>query len=259
MTRITLLVLLASIVVASGCVQNSSTDLNPDFQLDYEESDFNRSGGEMYQEVMSKSANVSDYRVEADNRMAMNLPIISVSVNMTSEGVYQENSSEINSSGTLEFNIAGKSNSTDFTMQVENSGNSTMITRQLRSNNSTTAVERYSDERLGISLEALENIEVENASILGTSQLNGEESILLELEANSTSLMKNSENIFEVHSPIQESGEGGQGMEQIGSFDQSKAYLWIEEDEFTPRKFAYYGSAGNGAVQVRSVTQYNSR
>jgi len=172
---------------------------------------------------------------------------------MSSEGVFEKDSSEINSSGTLDLGLGDKSNSTTFNTNVKTSENGTVIT----TDGNRTQTQKYTREKLGVSLEALKDIKVNNASVLGVTQLNGEENILLELEVNSSDLMTNSEHIFEVHSPVQESVEDGQEMNQIKSFNKSKAYLWIDRDSQIPSKFAYYGSANQDALQVRSVTEYS--
>ena len=247
--------LLAAVVVASGCVQNSSTNFKSDFELDYEDIELNESGQDLYQTSMSQIDNTSSYSIKADNRMAMNLPVISLSVNMSSEGVFETEASDINSSGTISLGIGGNTNSTEFSRRVQTSENGTVITVDENS----TEMEKYRMEELGVSLEALKSINVHNVSVLGITNLDGEETILMDLNVNSSELMSNSESIFEVHSPVQESAENGQGMEEIGGFNESKVYLWIEKDSKAPSKFAYFGSANNGALQVRSVTEYSDR
>jgi|AntDeeMinimDraft_4_1070355.scaffolds.fasta_scaffold00011_54 hypothetical protein len=251
-SNMVLFLLFAAVVVVSGCIQNSSTNLNSDFELDYEHSDIDSSGLELYENSMSEIENTT-YSVKTDNKMAMNLLVISLSVNMSSEGVFEKDSSEINSSGTLDLGLGDKSNSTTFNTNVKTSENGTVIT----TDGNRTQTQKYTREKLGVSLEALKDIKVNNASVLGVTQLNGEENILLELEVNSSDLMTNSEHIFEVHSPVQESVEDGQEMNQIKSFNKSKAYLWIDRDSQIPSKFAYYGSANQDALQVRSVTEYS--
>ena len=245
-----LLLFLSAAVVASGCVQNNSNNLNPDFDLDHEEIDFNSSGKEVYENTMSKIENVTAYRVEADNKMAMNLPIISLAVNMTSEGIHEPEKSEINNSGTIKLDFGDNSNLTRFDNQIRLTDNKSV---------NQTEEKMYSREELGISLEALKTMKVENASVLGSTQLNEKENILLNLDVNSSDLMSNSQSIFEVHSPIQDETEETEEMDRMGSFDKVEAYLWIDRETRTASKFAYYGSANNGSLQARSVTEYSER
>ncbi len=252
-SRGTVLAVIVAVVTVSGCVQGSSTNLESGFQTDSTETDFNRSGSEIYTAALEKAGNVSEYSVESENKMAMNLPVFSVSVNMTSKGDFQEENSTINTSGSMTFGAFGRSNSTEFTSSVETSGNSSKISTGVMSETNATERQAYSRERLGVTLEALQEIELRNVTPLGVT---GDGETVLKIQPNSTQLMKNSGNIFEVHSPVQESTDG-QRMEQAPIFTEINAYLWIGEDS-TPEKFAYYGSANKGALQVRSVTDYSS-
>lgn len=251
-SRRAVLAVIVAVVTVSGCVQGSSTNLESGFQTDYTETEFNRSGYEIYRTALEKAGNVSDYSVESENRMAMNLPLFSVSVNMTSEGSFHEENSTINTSGSMTFGAFGRSNSTEFTSSIETSGNSSELLTGIMSETNTTERPAYSREKLGITLEALQDIEIRNATPLGVNS-DGEK--VLRVDPNRTSLMKNSENIFEVHSPIQKSTDG-KGMGKAPKLSEINAYLWIGEDN-VPEKFAYYGSSGEGMVQVRSVTDYS--
>lgn len=257
-SRGVLFVLLAAVVVSSGCIENSSTSLDSDFSLDYEQVDLNSSGMDVYQASMVRADNVSSYAVDSDNKMAMNLPVISISVNMTSEGLFDQDSYEVNSSGTMGFNVGGNSNATEFNTRISSTENGTEVEKEVMDRENQTE-EQYSREDLGISLEALEAIDVENASILGVSNLSGEENILLGIDVNSSDLMRSSEGIFEVHSPVQESADEGGDMSEVGEFNEVEAYLWTGREDRVPSQFAYYGSAQNGSLQLRSVTEYSER
>lgn len=254
-SRGALFVLLAAVVVSSGCIQGSSTNLNSDLGLDYNEVNLEESGQNIFQQSMNRADNLSEYSVESENKMALNLPGISISVNMTSDGVFSQEGSGVNTSGTMGLNFAGNSNSTEFTTSVETSENGSEVFRESMGEKNRTQ-ENYSREDLGFTLEALNEIDVENASVLGVSNISGEEDILLDLEVNSSDLMRNSEAIFEVHSIVQESTDSGEELDSSGSFNETEAYLWTDREDRTPSKFAYYGSARNGSIQVRSVTHY---
>jgi hypothetical protein len=257
-SRGALFVLLAAVVVSSGCIQGSSTNLNPDFRLDYSEVDLEESGQNILQESLNRGDNLSEYSVESENRMALNLPGFSVSVNMTSDGVFSQESSDVNTSGVMGLNFAGDANSTEFTTRVRTSENGTEVVRESMGEENRTE-ENYSRKDLGFTLEALNEVEVENVSVLGVSNVSGEENILLDLEVSSSDLMRNSETIFQVHSIVTESTDSGEGLESSTSFNQTEAYLWTDREDRTPSKFAYYGSAENGSIQVRSVTEYSER
>lgn len=250
-----LFVFLTAVVISSGCIQDSSTNLNSNFGLDYSATSVNSSGMDVFQDSMSRAGNVSNYTVESDNRMAMNLPGVSISVNMTSNGVFKD-ISEVNTTGSMGFSFAGNSNSTEFTTQVRSMENGSEIFRTVMDEENRSEAESYSREELGITLEALKEIGVENVSVLGISSLGGEENILLDLDVNKSDLMRNSEQIFEVHSIVQESTDEGRGMESVKRFNETKAYLWADREDGMPSKFAYYGSVDNGTIQVRSVTEY---
>lgn len=257
-SRGVLFVLLTAVVVSSGCIENSSTDLNSDFGLDYQDVELNSSEVNILEESMSRIDQVSEYDVKSDNKMALNLPGFSVSVNMTSNGIFSQDSSNVNTSGVMGLNFAGNSNSTEFNTRVRADGNGTEVFREAMGNENSTQ-EQYGREELGVTLEALKGIGVENASVLGVSNVSGEENILLDLNVNSSELMRNSEYIFEVHSIVMESTDSGEGLESSTAFDQTEAYLWTDREDRTPSKFAYYGSAEDGSIQVRSVTEYSER
>jgi len=254
-TSIVLFVLLVAVVISSGCIENSSTSLDSDFDLDHREISVNSSGQEIYSESMSQVSEISNYSVDADNRMAMNLPVVSVTVNLTSNGIFEQDSYRVNSSGSLGINFGGNSNSTDFETQVTSGDNTTTVYKQTENQESSSEVEIYSREDLGVSLESLQEISIEDASVLGVSNLSGEENLLVNLTVNGSDLVSNSEQVFEVHSLVQESTEEDQ-MSNLETFDTAQAYLWTGRDDRIPSKFAYYGSAGNGSIQVRSVTNY---
>lgn len=249
------LLVIAAIAAASGCLQTDTANLDSDFDTEHDNVEIEGSADALYQESMSAVENASSYEIEADNRMVMNLPVFGVAVNMTSEGEFEPASSDINSTGSMRFSFGGNSNSTGFMHRVRTDGNSTVSYSGTSGDRNQTETEKYSREELGVSLESLRDIEVENASLLGEAQLNGERIFLLELNANSTDLMENSATVFEKHSPVQESSDR-QNMEELGSFDEQEVYLWISQDSFMPAKFAYYGSASQGSIQVRSVTEY---
>ena len=249
------LLVIAAIAAASGCLQTDTANLESDFNTTHEPAEINRSATALYQDSMSAVENTESYDVEADNRMVMNLPVFGVAVNMTSEGEFEPESSDINTTGSMRFSFGSNSNSTEFTHRVRTDGNSTVSYSGTEGDQNRTETEKYSREELGVSLESLRDIEAENASLLGEAQLNGEQTFLLELNANSTDLMESSASVFEKHSPVQESSDR-QNMEELGSFDEQEVYLWISQDSFMPAKFAYYGSASQGSIQVRSVTEY---
>jgi len=92
---------------------------------------------------MSEIENTT-YSVKTDNKMAMNLLVISLSVNMSSEGVFEKDSSEINSSGTLDLGLGDKSNSTTFNTNVKTSENGTVIT----TDGNRTQTQKYTRENL---------------------------------------------------------------------------------------------------------------
>lgn len=255
-SRKILLFVLAAAVVASGCVQSSSTDLKSDFDLTHQDVEYDSTGYGLYQESMSHISNYSSYRSESDSSMAMNMPLISISANISSEGVFSQENYEINTSGSMTFNVAGRSNSTEFETRLVSSGNETELFREIRNGGNSTEISKIDRKKLGVSLEALEQVEVENASIIGRSQVNGENSTLLKLDTNSSSLARNSENLFEKLSVIQKSSEDGQDLSDLGGFNKSSAYLWINENDNLPMKFAYYGSVDKGSIQVISVTEY---
>jgi len=252
-----ILVLLTTVVAASGCIQSSSTDLNPDFDLEHSEVDVNSSGMEIYQASVAES-NFSGYSVDSDNRMAMNLPVFSVAVNLTSEGLFENDSYDVNSSGTMRFGFGQNSNSTEFQTQISSDGSSSEIVKQVGSRENSTE-NKYSRQDLGLTMEAFKEIKVEDASVLGVSNISGEENLLLNLTFNESDLMRNSEKIFEAHSPVQESTDQGEDMSDAASFKESEAYLWVDREDQSISRFAYYGSAQDGSLQVRSVTEYSER
>ena len=255
-SRSILFCVIIGVVAVYGCVQSSSADLKSDFDLTHQDLDSDATGYELYQDSISQISTVSNYSVESDSSMAMNMPVISFSANMSSEGAFSQENYRINTSGNMNFNFAGRSNSTEFETSLVPSGNKTEIYRRIRNSSNSTEVSKIESKNTGISLEALKDVDIENASLIGSAQVNGENSTLIDLEVNSSSLVKNSEDIFEKLSLIQKSSEKGQGLSDLGGFNTSSAYLWINQDNKLPAKFAYYGSVNNGSLQVRSVTEY---
>ncbi|QGA80604.1 hypothetical protein [Candidatus Nanohalobium constans] len=251
-------VFLIAVIISSGCIETGSANLNSDFGLDYKDVNLDSSGLEVFEDSMSRVDQVSEYSSESDNSMVINLPGFSVSVNMTSNGVFDQNSSTVNTSGVMELDFVGNSNSTEFSTQVKSGENGTEVYREAMGKENHTE-KQYSREELGVTLEALRSIGVENASVLGVSNISGEENILLDLDVNSSELLRNSEHIFEAHSIVMESTDSGEGLKSSDAFNQTEAYLWADRDDRTPSKFAYYGSVENGSVQVRSVTEYSKR
>lgn len=248
--------LIAGVVAASGCLQTETANLDSNFDTSHEDIDLNQSANSIYEESLDAIENTSSYSLNADNRMVMNLKVFGVEVNMSSKGEFEQQRSRVNSSGAMSFKFGGNSNSTEFQSTLISDENSTRIGTGPENDRNWSERDTIPREDLGLSAESLQTVDMENISVLGKSQLDNEEVLLLELGANATDLMKSSSSIFEKLSPIQESTDS-QDMEDVGSFGEKEVYLWIERDSMMPRKLAYYGEAGNGALQVRSVTEYS--
>lgn len=244
------------VVVSSGCVQSGQTQLKSDFGLDYEETSLNSSGEELYQKSFKDVGNISNYHVSASNEMAMNLPVaMSFYIDMNTTGAFQSESSEFNSTGDFRFNLGDNSNSTEFQTSVVTSEGGTEISRSIRDRENTTEFAKYSREALGLSLTSLNSVETDEVNVLGLSDVEGEENVLLEVDFDSKDLMSHTNRVLETHALMQVPPDADQQVEQPTEFNSMKAYLWTERDG-PPSKLAYYGTAENGTMQIRSTVKF---
>ncbi len=250
------LAILALVVVSSGCVQPDSTNLNDDFNLDYEETSINSSGEEIYQSSLNSVDNISSYEVSGSNEFAVNLPVaMSFFIDMNTTGTFEEQSSEFNTTGDFKITFGDNSNLTEFNTSVITSEGRTELTRSIRGKENTTENAKYSREALGLSLESWKTVEAEEVNVLGLSDLGGEENLLLEVDFNSKDLMEHTNRVLETHGLLQTSPNIDQDLEEPSDFSETKAYVWTERNE-PPSKIAYYGSSENGTTQIKSLVRF---
>jgi|APHM01.1.fsa_nt_gi hypothetical protein len=142
---------------------------------------------------------------------------------------------------------------------VDTTENTSKVSVLTEEENNQETVGAYNREELGISLEAFEEINIQDAELLGVTGQNNSQ-LLLELEANDSELANNYASIFELHA-VNEEEEGESSMESQGdfeSFNQTEAYAWVDRQDRSLERYSYFGSNGDGAIQVRVDSRINN-
>ena len=254
---ISLLSLLALTIVASGCVSNSSTNLNQDFSTETTPVELNQSGESILDQAFSQKA--ENYSVGSKTQVLFNTPVTSFRINLTSEGDFRPERSNITS--TTKIGLGGFSGDEDQEWPektVETSGNTSKVTVSSEDNSTRRTVEAYNRTELGLSMKAFENAGVEEAELLGATGEN-QSQLILELEASESELASNYASIFERHAVNEQEGDASvQTQEEFDSFNQTKAFAWIDREERTLERFSYFGSSEDGALQVRVDARFEN-
>jgi|GEM_PF-705506 len=247
---LSLLSLLALTVIASGCVSNSSANLNQDFSTEATPVELNQTGEMILDQAFSQP--VENYSVESKTQVLFNTPVTSFRINLTSDGEFRPKRSNITS--TTKIGLGGLSGEEDQewpVKTVETNGNTSSVTVSTEENSTQKKVDSYNKTELGLSMEAFESIEVESAEVLGASETNNS-TLLLELDTADSSLASNYATIFELHAVNEEDEDTrSQPHEEFDSFNQTEAYAWIDREERNLERFSYFGSSQDGALQVR--------
>lgn len=247
---ISLLSLLALTIVVSGCVSNSSANLNKDFNTDANPVQLNQTGESLLEQAFSQE--VENYSVNSKTQVLFNTPVTSFRINLSSEGDFRPETSNITS--TTKIGLGGFSGDEDQewpVKTVETSGNTSKVTVSSEDKNSEKTVDAYNRTELGLSIQAVESIGVEEAELMGATGQN-QSQLLLELDISESELAGNYATIFERHAVNKEEEDASsQTHEELDSFNQTEAYAWIDREEKTLERFAYFGSNEDGALQVR--------
>lgn len=253
--NLTLLTLIALTIVASGCISNSSANLNQDFDGEYTPIDMNVSGDSLLNETFSSTP--QDYDMSSKTQLLFNTPVTSFRLNLTSNGVFQQNMTEVNTTTKIGLGaIDGEDNSEWPQKSIKTSGNTSKITVNSEDNQSSKTVDAISNEDLGLSIEALKQIDYSNVEVLGATR-EKQSGIVLEIEADNADLAENYESIFKNHAVNEEESSSMEDEEEISKFNKSKTYAVIDRDTKNLESYSYFGSAANGSLQVRVDTEFN--
>ena len=252
---ITLFILSAAAIV-SGCVSNSTANLDQSFDTEAEPVDSNLTGTSVLNDAFSDKPEA--YNVEAKTRILFNTPVTSVRMNLSSSGEFISNGSNITTTTKIGLGMTNETADQVPEKTVETSGNtSTLRVTSGNGNTTTETVEAYSREDQGVSLEAFEAIEVQDAELLGATGENNSR-LLVELETESSDLVKNYESVMKAHA-VNNEQSSMENQESLSDFNTSKAYAWVGRDERTLERYSYYGSAVNGALQVRMDARFTAQ
>ncbi|QGA80238.1 hypothetical protein [Candidatus Nanohalobium constans] len=255
--NLSLLTLIALTIVASGCISNSSANLDQDFNGEYTSIDTNISGESLLNETFSSTS--EDYDMSSKTQLLFNTPVTSFRLNLTSEGVFQQNMSETTSVTRIGLGAIDGENKSDWAQKtIKTSGNSSTITVNSEGNQSSETVDAISDEELGVSIEAFKQIGYSDVEVLGATGEN-QSGIALEIEADNADLAQNYENIFKNHAVNEDEGSSMEDGEEVSQFNQSKTYAVIDRDAKRLESYSYFGSAANGSMQVRVDADFNHK
>lgn len=254
--RFVMLSALALTLVASGCVSNSSANLNQDFDTETSSVDLNQTGESILNEAFSQQR--ENYTVNSKTQVLFNTPVTSFRINLSSDGNFVAGSSSITS--TTKIGVGGLSDSEKQewpAKTIETSGNTSTVTVSAEENKTQETVSSYNRTELGISIEALTEIEAEESELLGATGQNNSK-LLIELNGRDSELANNYASIFELHA-VNEEEEGKSAMQtqEFDSFNQTKAYAWIDRQDRNLERLSYFGSNGDGALQVRVDARFD--
>jgi hypothetical protein len=254
---ISLLSLLALTIVASGCVSNSSANLNKDFSTETTPVELNQSGESLLDQAFSQK--VENYSVDSKTQVLFNTPVTSFRINLTSEGDFMPERSNITSTTKIGLGgFSGDEHQEWPEKTVETSANTSKVTVSSEDNSTQKTVEPYNRTELGLSIEAFDEIRVEEAELVGATGEN-QSQLLLELNTSESELASNYATIFEVHAVNEEEEDASsQTHEELDSFNQTEAYAWINREEKNLERFAYFGSNEDGALQVRVDARFEN-
>ena len=250
------LFLLSTATIISGCVSNSTANLDQSFDTRTSPVDANITGTSLLNDAFSDKAD--QYTVNMKTRVLFNTPVTSVKTNLTSNAVFNQNNSNITTTSRIGLGVTNSTpNQAAQEKNIVTTGNTSTITVRSEGNTSTRTVEAYTREETGISLEAFEDIQVQGAELLGaTGESNSQ--LLLELEAHKSDLVANYENVMGTQA-INDEDSSMQSQEGLSEFNQSKAYAWVDREERNLERYSYYGSAVDGAVQVRMDARFTTQ
>lgn len=248
--NLSLLTLIALTTVASGCISNSSANLNKDFNTETTPVELNQTGESILNQTFSQE--IENYSVDSKTQMLFNTPVTSFRINISSEGDFRSEISNITSTTKIGLGGVSEDENQEWPVKtVETNGNSSKITVSSEDKDSENAVDSYNRTELGLSMKAFENIGVEEVELMGATGKN-QSQLLLELNTSESELANNYASIFERHAVNEEKEDASsQTREELESFNQTEAYAWIDREERTLERFSYYGSNADGAIQVR--------
>jgi hypothetical protein len=252
--KLSLLTLLALTIVASGCISNSSENLNKDFNGEYASIDLNVSGESVLNETFSSTP--EDYDMNSKTQLLFNTPVTSFRLNLSSDGVFQQNMSEITTITKIGLGaIDGEDKSEWPERTIETSGGRSTITVNADGNQTSETVDALSDEELGLSINAFKQINYRDVEVLGAAGDN-QSRIVLEIDADSADLAENYEKIFKNHA-VNEEESSMEGEEEISKFNTTETYVVIHRDAERLESYSYFGPAANGSMQVRVDAEFN--
>jgi len=234
------------VVVSSGCISNSSENLDQSFETDTTPVELNQSGEELLQDSFKQ--NYSSYDVDAKSQLLLNTPVSALTMNLSTNGSFRPDSSELVTKTKIGLGAFSDVNESEFPVKnITTSGNTSRVTITGEESSSKT-VEAFMREEMGLSIEALREIEVEDSELLGATG-EDDDQLLVEVDADSEDLVENYEDILTVNSVSDE--ETQDSSEDIESFNRSKTYAWVDRTDRALERYSYFGSDAEGNLQFR--------
>lgn len=250
--RMPLIALITLTIVASGCISSSSASLDQDFDTEASPIDLNRSGDSILEEAFNERP--ENYSVDAKTEVLFNTPITSVRLTLSSNGSFDAEFSNVKTYTKMDIGGLNESEDEQPVKTVITDGNTSRV-EIIGGNETMKTLEAYNPEELGISMEALEQIKVEDTELLGVTG-DDDSQLLLEPEVNGSDLVENYEDIMDVHAFSDE--ESMENDESISKFNRTEAYAWVNRDSMDLERYSYFGSASEGNIQVRLDARFDS-
>ena len=251
--KLAVFVLFSAVVLTSGCVSNSSANLDKDFNVETTPVDINYTKENIAEQAFTTEGT---YNVSADTKTLFNTPVTAFKVNLTSRGDFRESTSNVSTTSKFEFGSLSNMNQSVWPVKtLQTDANATEITVTNESGSTTETVEPFSREELGLSIEAFDKIGLQEIDLLGE---NSEGALVFDVDANRSDLADNYARIFSTHAVNSEQDTEMQ-PDDVSGFNDTESYLWVDGEDRGLERFAYYGSAADGNVQVRIDANFTER
>lgn len=251
--RIALIALITLTIIASGCISSSSASLDQNFDTEASPVELNRTGDSILEEAFNERP--ENYSVDAKTEVLFNTPITSVRLTLSSNGSFDAEFSNVKTYTKMDLGGVNESEDEQPVKTVITDGNTSEVEILAGGNKTEKTLEAYTIEELGISMEALEQIEVKDTELLGVTG-DDDSQLLLEPDVDRSDLVENYKDIMEVHAFSDE--ESMENDESISKFNRTEAYAWVNRDSMDLERYSYFGSASEGNIQVRLDARFNS-
>lgn len=244
-----IVVLIGLTVFASGCVSGGETNLDQDFDTGHTDSGLNSSAASIMDQSFSQD--YSKYNISSEVKILMKTPVAPMRANLSSEGFYNKSRSSIKTVTKLGFGIGPELEKSQYPVKkVETYSNRTEVEIVNMEKSSLETFEPFSRKRLELSIAAIEEIEIENSTVIGVTRDNSSK-IILKIQPNRTDLLENYGDVFKKHG-ISDNSTSIEEKDEFSGFEKVKAYAWIDRDSMRLERYSYFGSAAGKNLQVRA-------